>query len=175
MDGYGAYAPGSGNVSGQPPAASDVYEKTVADSLIYDVLPVLGAVCLAAGLCAAVFFGQAALRSARREQKFRKKKGGEGIREMYAAVIKTAKFQGEKIREPLCEDAARRLFELYPGPGEESWEWLYDCVMKSLFYNLDDEKGDWAKARDIYAGFRKAALGQMSRGQRWRYRYVRCL
>ena len=167
--------PAPENVSGQPPAASDVYEKTVADSLIYDVLPVLGAVCLAAGLCAAVFFGQAALRSARREQKFRKKKGGEGIREMYAAVIKTAKFQGEKIREPLCEDAARRLFELYPGPGEESWEWLYDCVMKSLFYNLDDEKGDWAKARDIYAGFRKAALGQMSRGQRWRYRYVRCL
>ena len=163
------------DVTGQPPAASADYEKTVRERVVYDILPVLLPVCITAGLCVIAFLGQAAVRTVRREQQFRKKKGGEGIREMYAAVIKTAKFQGEVIKEPLNEELAERLYELYPELGEKEWKWMYACVMRSMFYHLDNEKHDWAKVRELYVRFRKAALRQMSRGQRWRYRYVYCL
>lgn len=94
---------------------------------------------------------------------------------MYAAVIKTAKFQGERIKEPLSEELTEHLYELYPELGEKEWQWMYACVMRSLFYHLDNEKNDWMKMRGLYKQFRKAAMERMSRGQRWRYRYVRCL
>ena len=135
---------------------------------MYEILPVLLPVCLTVFLCAALFFGQAALRSARREQRFRKKKDGEGIREMYAAVLKTAKFQGVEIKEPLAEDMAEQLYTEYPELEEKEWEWMYNRAMESMFYHLDHEKNDWVKMRTLYIHFRKAALGRMSRGQRWR-------
>ena len=94
---------------------------------------------------------------------------------MYAAVIKTAAFQGEEIKEPLQEELAEQLYKAYPELGEKEWKWMYTCVMKSMFYHLDNEKKDWVKMRELYTRFRKAALRSMSRGQRWRYRYVRCL
>lgn len=167
--------PAPENVTGQPPAASSDYEEPVGERVMYDVLPVLLPICIAAGVCAVLFFGQAAVRAARREQRFRKKKGGEGIREMYAAVIKTAAFQGTELTEPFKEELTERLYEVYPELEEKEWKWMYNCVMESLFYHLDDEKKDWTKMRELYTRFRKAALGHMSRGQRWRYRYVRCL
>ena len=163
------------DMTGRPPAASADYRKSVGERVVTEVLPVLGMVCLAAGVCAGIFFAQAAVRSARREQRFRRKKDGAGIRAMYEAVIKTAKFQGEKISDPLDGRMAERLYELYPELGEEEWRWLYSRVMQSLFYHLDDETRDWETTRRLYARFRKAARGQMSRGKRWRYRYVRCL
>lgn len=163
------------DTAGQPPAASSDYKESIGERIVHDVLPVLIPVCLAFGLCAVLFFAQAAVRTARREQRFRKKKGGEGIREMYAAVIKTAKFQGEKIKEPLNAELTEHLYELYPELGEKEWQWMYACVMRSLFYHLDNEKDDWMKMRGLYKQFRKAAMERMSRGQRWRYRYVRCL
>lgn len=163
------------DMTGRPPAASADYRKSVGERVVTEVLPVLGMVCLAAGVCAGIFFAQAAVRSARREQRFRRKKDGAGIRAMYEAVIKTARFQGEKISDPLDGRMAERLYELYPELGEEEWRWMYSRVMQSLFYHLDDETRDWEMARRLYARFRKAALGQMSRGKRWRYRYVRCL
>lgn len=163
------------DMTGRPPAASADYRKSVGERVVTEVLPVLGVVCLTAGVCAGIFFAQAAVRSARREQRFRRKKDGAGIRAMYEAVIKTAKSQGEKISDPLDGRMAERLYELYPELGEEEWRWMYSRVMQSLFYHLDDETRDWEMARRLYARFRKAALGQMSRGKRWRYRYVRCL
>ena len=163
------------DAAGQPPAASSAYKESIGEKIVHDVMPVLIPVCLAFVLCMILFFAQAAVRTARREQRFRKKKGGEGIREMYAAVIKTAKFQGERIKEPLSEELTEHLYELYPELGEKEWQWMYACVMRSLFYHLDNEKNDWMKMRGLYKQFRKAAMERMSRGQRWRYRYVRCL
>ena len=58
---------------------------------------------------------------------------------------------------------------------EKEWEWMYNRAMESMFYHLDHEKNDWVKMRTLYIHFRKAALGRMSRGQRWRFRYVYCL
>ena len=75
--------------------------------------------------------------------------------------------QAQKMQEQM--EAATPELE------EKEWKWMYNCVMESLFYHLDDEKKDWTKMRELYTRFRKAALGHMSRGQRWRYRYVRCL
>ena len=94
---------------------------------------------------------------------------------MYAAVIKTAAFQGTELTEPFKEELTERLYEVYPELEEKEWKWMYNCVMESLFYHLDDEKKDWTKMRELYTRFRKAALGHMSREQRWRYRYVLCL
>ena len=167
--------PAPADTSGAPPAASSDYEETIREKVVYEILPVLLPVCLTVFLCAVLFFGQAALRSARREQRFRKKKDGEGIREMYAAVLKTAKFQGVEIKEPLAEDMAEQLYTEYPELEEKEWEWMYNRAMESMFYHLDHEKNDWAKMRTLYTRFRKAALGRMSRGQRWRFRYVYCL
>lgn len=164
----------STDVIGQPPAASSDYQESIRERLVY-VLPALTPICITAVLLVALFFAQAAVRTARREQRFRKKKGGEGIREMYDAVIKTAAFQGIKVTDPLKQDLSDQLYEEYPELEEKEWKWIYTCVMKSLFYHLDDEKKEWAKMRALYARFRKAALRRMSRGQRWRYRYVRCL
>lgn len=163
------------DAAGQPPAASSDYKESIGERIVHDVLPVLIPGCLIFVLCIILFFAQAAVRTARREQRFREKKGGEGIREMYAAVIKTAKFQGERIKEPLSEELTEHLYELYPELGEKEWQWMYACVMRSLFYHLDNEKNDWMKMRGLYKQFRKAAMERMSRGQRWRYRYVRCL
>lgn len=164
-----------GDVTGQPPAASSDYQESIRERVVNDILPVLLLICIAAGVCVVLFFGQAAVRTAGRERRFRKKNGGEGIREMYAAVIKTAAFQGEEIKEPLQEELAEQLYKAYPELGEKEWKWMYTCVMKSMFYHLDNEKKDWEKMRELYTRFRKAALRSMSRGQRWRYRYVRCL
>ena len=167
--------PAPGDTAGQPPAASSDYEETIRERIVYDILPVLIPVCAAAVLFMILFFIQAAVRTARREQRFRKEKGGDGIREMYAAVIKTAAFQGIEIQEPLKEDLVGRLYEVYPELKEEEWKWMYRCVMESMFYHLDHEKESWLKMRELYTRFRKAALRRMNRGQRWRYRYVRCL
>lgn len=163
------------DINGRPPAASADYRKSAGERIVTEVLPALGMICLAAGVCAALFFAQAAVRAAVREQRFRRKKDGEGIRAMYEAVIKTAEFQGEKITDPLDGRMAEHLYELYPELGEKEWKWMYSRVMRSLFYHLDDETRDWKTVQRLYVRFRKAALGQMSRGRRWRYRYVRCL
>lgn len=167
--------PAPADVSGAPPAASSDYEETIRERMVYDILPVLLPVCLAAGICILMFFGQAALRTARREQRFRKKKGGKGIREMYASVIKTAEFQGIEVKEPMAEDMAEQLYTEYPTLEEEEWKWMYSCVMESMFYHSVNEKNDWKRMRILYTRFRKAALDRMSRGQRWRFRYVHCL
>ena len=167
--------PAPDGASGQPPAASTRDEMTVREKIVQDIFPVLIPVCLAVALCVILFFGQAAVRTARREQRFRKKRGGEGIREMYDAVIKTAVYQGMKIEAPLREGISEELYMQYPEIGEEEWNWMYTCVMENMFYHPDDEKKDWAKMRALYTRFRKAATEHMGRVQRWRLRFVHCL
>lgn len=167
--------PAPDDASGQPPAASMRDEMTVRERIMYDIFPVLIPVCFAAALCVILFFGQAAVRTAGRKQRFRKKKGGEGIREMYDAVIKTAVYQGMKIKDPLREGISEELYTEYPEIEAEEWEWMYKCVMESMFYHLGDEKDTWAKMRGFYRKFRENAVSRMSRGERWRYKYVLCL
>lgn len=167
--------PAPDGASGLPPAASTRDEMTVGERIVYDIFPVLIPVCLAVALCVILFFGQAAVRTARREQRFRKKRGGEGIREMYDAVIKTAVYQGMKIEDPLREGISKELYMEYPEIREEEWNWMYTCVMENMFYHPDDEKKDWAKMRALYTRFRKTATEHMGRVQRWRLRFVHCL
>ena len=78
---------------------------------------------------------------------------------MYEAVVRTAGFQGVKIREPLDESTVETLYLKYPELEEREW----------------NEKEDWEKTRKFYARFRKAASGQMSPWQKWQFRYIYCL
>lgn len=94
---------------------------------------------------------------------------------MYEAVVRTAGFQGVKIREPLDESTVETLYLKYPELEEREWKQLYECVMEGLFYHPGNEKEDWEKTRKFYARFRKAASGQMSPWQKWQFRYIYCL
>ncbi len=167
----------------QPPAASVDREEIVAGQGVSRKPSVFPAfvpawfppVLAAVVLCALLFFVQAAVRTALRDHGFHRKNGKEGIRRMYEAVIKTARFQGADIREELEETVPGELYRQYPELPEEEWRWMYDCVMESLFYHPVSEKKDWDRMRSLYARFRKIALGRMNRRQRWIYRYIRCL
>lgn len=163
--------------SGSPekPAASSRYKASAGEKIQYEILPVLAPVCIICCLCIAAFWGQAALRTARRRQKFRKKKGGEGIREMYSAIVKTAEIQGTDIKDPLDENVVQRLHAEYPEMEEKEWRWIFRCVEESMFYYSEDETNDWKKMRKMYMRFRRAALERMSRTQRWKFRYIYCL
>lgn len=175
--------PSPDDSSGQPPAASLDRADVIAGQGVPRTLAVILAslpgwslpVLAAAALCVIIFFVQAALRTAGRERMFRKKAGGEGIRRMYGAIIKTAQIQGAGIGGAMDENVPEKLHAKYPELSEEEWKWAYGCVMENLFYYPGNEKQDWERMRKIYARFRKTALGQMNPGQRWIYRYVRCL
>lgn len=167
--------PAPENSGARPPAASSDYEESIGEKIVYEILPVLIRGGLIVLLCAALFFVQAAVRTARREYCFRKQKDGEGIRRMYEAVVRTAGFQGVKIREPLDESTVETLYLKYPELEEREWKQLYECVMEGLFYHPGNEKEDWEKTRKFYARFRKAASGQMSPWQKWQFRYIYCL
>ena len=147
--------PAPEDVSGQPPAASTRKEMPVRERLMHNILPVMVLIVMAAVLCVILFYGQAAVRIAGREQRFGKKRGGEGIREMYASVIKTAAYQGMKIEDPLREGISEELYTEYPEIEAEEWEWMYKCVMESMFYHLDDEKITWTRMRELYKKFRE--------------------
>ena len=121
------------------------------------------------------FLIQAAIRLARRKKSFSRKKDGEGICEMYSVLIKTAEFQGMKIKDPLDESTPEYLEQEYPELKKEEWNWLYYCVLSAMFYHLDDEKKDWKKMKMLYNRFRKAACRRMNRKKRLLYRYVYCL
>ena len=121
------------------------------------------------------FLIQAAIRLARRKKSFSRKKGGEGIREMYSVLIKTAEFQGMKIKDPLDESTPEYLEKEYPELKKEEWNWLYYCVLSAMFYHKEKKKKDWKKMKMLYNRFRKAACRRMNRKKRLLYRYVYCL
>lgn len=122
-----------------------------------------------------IFLIQAAVRFGHRKKSFARKKDGEGIREMYLALIKTAEFQGVKIKDPLDASTPEYLEKEYPELKKEEWNWLYSCVLAAMFYHLDNEKKDWKKMKILYSRFRKAACRRMSWKRRLLYRYVYCL
>ena len=122
-----------------------------------------------------IFLVQAAVRLGRRKERFARKKSGEGIREMYAALIKTAEFQGVKIKDPLGKSTLECLEMEYPELKKEEWNWLYNCVLAAMFYHLDNEKKDWRKMKILYTRFGKAARGRMDWKKRLLYRCVYCL
>ena len=167
--------------AGQPPATDSVRERSLHPSSersgrLFGFLPVwVAAVFGIAAVGTILFFLQAAVRSARRKQQFHRKSGGEGIRRMYGAVLETARFQGMEVQEALGENTAEQLAGEYPELKKEEWEWMYSCVMESMFYHLDDEKKAWEQMKGLYTRFRKAAYKRMKRRERWRYRYVCCL
>lgn len=165
----------------QPPASDSVREGTAAEKA--GAMPVwlrrlkvwsaAAAGIIASG--AILFFGQAAVRTARRRRKFFGKDRGRAICEMYAGIIKTAQFQGAEIKDPLLEDAPARLEAVYPELSREEWEWMYRCVMENMFYHPRRGKESREKMRSLYIRFRKAAYSRMKPAEKWRFRYILCL
>ena len=131
----------------------------------------------AAGFAAFLFLlviARAALRRAGNRKRFRTVKEGTGITAMYESVLKTAGFLEKKkfiLTEENCVEQVSGCAETV---GKEEWFWMYETVMKSLFYHLDDEREDWIRADEIYHRFSEEALRKMSGGQRILYRYIYC-
>lgn len=143
---------------------------------LFGVVPVWLAVTAGLILLSVLlFFGQASVRSACRKRRFYEKTEGKGIREMYVSVIKTARFQGVEIDDPLGEDVAERLWDAYREIKKEDWMWMYTRVMEDLFYRTLDEKKEWKKMKRLYDRFRKAACKSMKPSERWRFKYILCL
>lgn len=173
--------PAPENSSGAGPAADfagerDGRDRTALNEKLFGFVPAwLAAAAGIAVLAVFLFFGQAAVRSAHRKRRFYEKAGGRGIREMYASVIKTARFQGVEIDNPLREDAAERLADAYREIKKEEWMWMYTRVMEDMFYRVSDEEEEWKKMRRLYVRFRKAAYRCMKPLEKWRFKYVQCL
>ena len=130
-----------------------------------------------AGSAAALFLliiVQAAVRRAGNRKRFRAIKEGTGITAMYESAQKTAGFL-EKKRFMLTEESCvEQMSGCVETVGKEEWSWMYETVMKSLFYHLDDERADWIRADEIYNRFSEEAFRKMSSGQRILYRYIYC-
>lgn len=168
--------PAPEGISSGQPAASFAGEQSEEDGRIFVHVPVWLIVSAGIAVFAVLlFFGQAGIRSARRERRFYEKTCGKGIREMYAAVVRTAQFQGIAITDPLGENTAGCLAEAYEELEEEEWTWIYTRVMESMFYHTSDDAGNWKEMHRLYIRFRKAAYSRMKPAEKWRFRYVWCL
>ena len=135
------------------------------------LLPALAAVSAALAVFSAVFI-QAVVRRSRNRKRFLEEKAGGGIIAMYESMVKTASFLGFRTARLTERENVEHMCRICPEVKREEWIWMYEKVMESLFYHLEDEGGDRDKAERLCHRFQKAAMERMGRRKRVIYRYV---
>lgn len=117
-------------------------------------------------------FLQAAVRRSWNRKRFLEEKEGAGITAMYEGIVKTAAFLGCETAGLTERENVGLICGICPEVKREEWIWLYETVMESLFYHLDDGRRKRKRAEMLCRRFQKAAMERMGRGKRLIYRYV---
>lgn len=115
---------------------------------------------------------QAAVRRSRNRKRFLEEKDGAGIVAMYESMVKTAAFLGSETVGLTERGNVELMSRVCPEVKEREWIWLYETVMESLFYHLEDERGARERAERLCSRFQEAVMDRMGRGKRVIYRYV---
>lgn len=151
-------------------------------------------------LLTGIFLFQAALRRKRHRDEMAYAAEGNGIPAMYDMMIKTAetvsagssrkdsgnsrghrRVRGAAGRfarggtDELGEDRLTALKTAFSQIRGEEWDWLYEQVMRSLFYETDLSREEWKQAYRLCRRFSGAARAQMGPGKRLLCRYVYCI
>ena len=149
---------------------------------------------------AGIFLLQAAVRRKRRRDEMAYTAEENGIPAMYDMIIKTAetasagrcrkdsgdsngrrficRSAGRSVRgvtDDLGEERLEALKAIYTQISKEEWDWFYERVMQSLFYETDPGREEWKRACRLCRRFSEAAGAQMGMGKRLLCRYVYCI
>lgn len=149
---------------------------------------------------AGIFLLQAAVRRKRRRDEMAYTAEENGIPAMYDMIIKTAetasagrcrkdsgdsngrrfmwRSAGRSVRgvtDDLGEERLEALKAIYTQISKEEWDWFYERVMQSLFYETDPGREEWKRACRLCRRFSEAAGAQMGMEKRLLCRYVYCI
>lgn len=151
-------------------------------------------------LLTGIFLIQAAFRRKRHRDEMAYTAEGNGIPAMYDMMIKTAETvaAGRSREDPgnrcghrrvhgaasrsapgftdeLGEERLKALKAAFSQIREEEWDWFYEQVMQSLFYETDLSREEWKRAFRLCRRFAEAARAQIGPGKRLICRYVYCV
>ena len=79
------------------------------------------------------------------------------------------------VTDDLGEERLEALKAIYTQISKEEWDWFYERVMQSLFYETDPGREEWKRACRLCRRFSEAAGAQMGMEKRLLCRYVYCI
>lgn len=122
----------------------------------------------------AVLYIQAAVRRGRRKRRMSCRKEGEGICVMYREMTRMADLDKKDvdIRQPVSRETLSSLKSVCPEIPEEDWEWVYDCVMRNLYFYPREDDDSWNRMREIYLRFRRGIWEDLGIGKKLIFRFI---
>ncbi len=108
---------------------------------------------------------QRKLRVERRNKCFQHKNIKKSILAIYRAIQELCIFEGITDREVWSREQIYKIARLFPQLSKEEWEWMCDCVERTMFSNDVIQSEEQEKMYDLYENLRDEIL-QTLKGRR---------
>lgn len=161
---------GAKPITSGKPAASDS-EAGFTDGM--KILAISVSVCILGVII--LFFLQAAIRRKNKYRIFRQTAKGNGIQYMYQNIYDIAVFRGMEKTEPLSSKTLAQLEKYCPEISQKDWNWMWELLMETLFYNRIPGKKENKRMYQIVLTFSKQAEKKLTKSAKFRFRYLLCL
>lgn len=96
------------------------------------------------------------------------------VSEIYSSILKITKMSGTDIKKPYDESALDTLEKVWTQIPADEWEWFYNMVMVTFFYNGCDNT-EIKKMDMLYRKFMDISIKEMSISKRLTARYIYCM
>lgn len=85
---------------------------------------------------------------------------------IYSAVYDICIFQGMKKSDKPDREIMENMKVEFTQLDSEEWEWMYDCVEKAAFAQVNISREEYLRMYRLYRRFRKDIMSEMSIGKR---------
>lgn len=96
------------------------------------------------------------------------------VSEIYSSILKITKMSGTDIKKPYDEFALDTLKKVWMQIPADEWEWFYNMVMVTFFYNGCDNT-EIKKMDMLYRKFMDISIKEMSISKQLTARYIYCM
>ncbi len=118
---------------------------------------------------------QRRLRIKRKELRYKNKHAKKAILALYRAIQDLCYFAGIKDRQMWRQEHILQIAEAFPQLSATEWEWMYDCVQRTMFSNDVISTAEKKQMYHLYQQLRTGILKSLSTRRKLWFLYGRAL
>ncbi len=127
------------------------------------------------GMMCALILLQQKIRFQQKNRRFNNKQMKKAILAVYRAIQELCIFEGLKDREVWRRENMSKVAEKFPPISLQEWEWMYDCVERTMFSNDVMQPEEQKQIYALYQKLRKGILKSLNGGRKIWFLYGRVL
>lgn len=134
-------------------------------------------ICIILGILLLLFgiLLQRRLRIKRKELRYKNKHAKKAILTLYRAIQDLCYFAGIKDRQMWRQEHISQIAELFPQLSVFEWEWIYDCVQRTMFSNDVISTAEKKQMYHLYQQLRNGILRSLPTRRKLWFLYGRAL